>query len=311
MIYLSHPELLLLGGLLVIPHLLRPRRAWQYSSLQLLPSPARVGWTTLLTTGLLGTGLLLLLIALANPQRHTVHTTEAVQARDIVLTLDLSLSMEGFLLSETQSSEARPAPLTKLDLIQRAALTFVEKCDHDRLGLLVFGDEAFGAWPLSTAHTTLRTRLQHLDELMPTSLRGTNLAQALVTSLDHMQDRGQATTKMLILLTDGQDTIGPEVAKDILRRLRHQNVNLYVLGVGLSETASIAGLARQEPGRYFDIGKAGDLDLAFQEIDQLDPSRMLVTRKPEPELLYRFFAIPGVLLLLTSMVCKIFWVLEI
>lgn len=73
---------------------MRPRRAWQYASLTLLPAQARGGWTTWLTTALLGSAFLLLLIALANPQKTTVHSTQTVQARDIVLTLDLSLSME-------------------------------------------------------------------------------------------------------------------------------------------------------------------------------------------------------------------------
>ena len=306
MMHLTHPELLLIGGLLVIPYLVRPRRAWQYASLQLLPPQAGIGLTTLLTRALVGSAFLLLLVALANPQRTTTHSTETIQARDIVLALDLSLSMEGYL----PSAEAR-RPQRKLDVIQQAALTFVEQHDHDRIGLLVFGDEAFGAWPLSTDTTTLRTRLQHLKTLLPSSLRGTNVGKALVQSLDHTQDRGQAKTKLLILLTDGLDTIAPEVAADILQRLRHQNVTLYVLGIELSDTASIVHLSRQARGRYFDIGQADDLAAAFQAVDQLAASRVVVTRELEPELLYRFFALPGLLLLLTAMACKALWVVEI
>lgn len=306
MMHLTQPELLLIGGLIVVPYLVRPRRAWQYSCLQLLPLQARAGFTTLLTTALVASAFLLLLIALANPQRTTVHNTETIQARDIVLTLDLSLSMQGYLRSAEPPKKQR-----KLNLIQQAALTFVEQHDHDRIGLLVFGDEAFGAWPLSTDATTLRARLQHLETLIPTSLRGTNVGKALVQSLDHMQERGQAKIKILILLTDGLDTIAPEVAEDILQRLRDQNVVLYVLGMELSDTASIVHLSGQAQGQYFDIGKADDLDTAFRAIDQLAASRVLVTRELEPELLYRFFAIPGLLLLLLSMICKALWVSEI
>lgn len=187
----------------------------------------------------------------------------------------------------------------------------MEQNDRDRIGLLVFGDDAFGAWPLSMDTTTLRVRLQHLETLIPISLRGTNVGKALVKSLNHMQERGQAHTKILILLTDGIDTIAPEVADDIQQRLHEQNVKLYVLGIALSRGASIVQLSHQAQGQYFDIDKAGDLDAAFQAIDQLTASRVLVTRKLQPELLYRFFAIPGLLLLLASMVCKSLWVLEI
>lgn len=306
MMHLTHPELLLLGGLLVIPYFVRPRRAWQYSCLQLLPPQARIGWTTLLTTALLGSAYLLLLIALGNPQKTTVSSMETVLARDIVLTLDLSLSMEGYLPSTGPSRSQR-----KRELMQQAALAFVERNTRDRIGLLVFGDEAFGAWPLSTDTTTLRTRLQQLKTLLPSALRGTNVGKALVQSLDHLQERGQANTKLLILLTDGLDTIAPEVAEDILQRLRDQNVKLYVLGIELSDTASIVYLSRQAQGQYFDIGKADDLDTAFQAIDQLAASRVVVTRELEPELLYRFFALPGLLLLLAAMACKALWVVEI
>ncbi|ETX09217.1 MAG: hypothetical protein ETSY2_00780, partial [Candidatus Entotheonella gemina] len=234
MMQLTHPELLLIGVLLIVPYFVRPRRAWQYASLQLLPAQARLGLATWLTMALAGSAFLLLLIALANPQKTATHSTETVQARDIVLTLDLSLSMEGHLPSAGQAELQN-----KLDLSQQAALAFVEQSEHDRVGLLVFGDDAFGAWPLSMDTTTLRTRLQHLDTLMPISLRGTNVGKALVRSLDHMQERGQAQTKVLILLTDGLDTIAPEMAEDILQRLRDQNVELYVLGIALSKTAHI------------------------------------------------------------------------
>ncbi len=306
MFQLTEPEFLLIGVLLVMPYWVRPRRAWQYASLRLFPAQARVGFTTWLITALIGSAFLLLLIALANPQNATVHRTETVQARDIVLTLDLSLSMENHL-----SSGERSGRLSKLDLIRKAALTFVEQNDRDRIGLLVFGDDAFGAWPLSMDTTTLRVRLQHLETLIPISLCGTNVGKALVKLLNHMQERGQAHTKILILLTDGIDTIAPEVADDIQQRLREQNVKLYVLGIALSRGASIVQLSHQAQGQYFDIDKAGDLDAAFQAIDQLTASRVLVTRKLQPELLYRFFAIPGLLLLLASMVCKSQWVLEI
>lgn len=306
MMQLTQPELLLIGVLLMVPYLVRPRRAWHYASLQLLPVQARLGWTTWLTMALMGSAFSLLLIALANPQKAATHSTEAVQARDIVLTLDLSLSMESHLPSSEQ-----PDLQNKLDLVQQAALKFVEQSQYGRLGLLVFGDDAFGAWPLSLDTTTLRVRLQHLETLIPISLRGTNVSKALVKSLDHMQERGEAQTKVIILLTDGLDTIAPEMAEDILQRLRDQNVELYMLGIALSPTASIIQLSRQAQGQYFDISKADDLGAAFQAINQLTTSRVLVTQELEPELLYRSFAIPGLLLLLTSMVCKTFWVLEI
>ncbi len=307
MMALIHPAFLLVGALLLLPYVLRPRQAWQYSWLSLLPSKARVGPATWMTTGLTALALTLLLIALANPQNTVVHTEETVQARDILLTLDLSLSMEGFLPDVTEQGESQ----RKLDLIRQAALTFVRQHHDDRLGLLVFGDEAFGVWPLSIDSATLQARLHHLDTLLPAKLRGTQVAKALLKSLDHMQERGQATTKMVLLLTDGLDRINPEVAEHILQRLREQQIWLYVLGLKLGRDASIVRLAHQAQGRYFDIDKAGDLANAFEEINRLEASRVTVTREGEPERLYRLFAFPGLILLIASMAGKALWVLDI
>ena len=156
MIQLAHPALLLLGGLLVLPFLVRPQRAWHYSSLRLLHGGQPSGLATRLTWGSTVVALSLLLIALARPQGGLTQLKQAQEMRDVVLTLDLSLSMEGPI-----ATEAGQKLVSKLDQVQQAALEFVRRRQHDRLGLLVFGDETFGVWPLSTDSSTLQQRLQH------------------------------------------------------------------------------------------------------------------------------------------------------
>ncbi|HEY7496342.1 MAG TPA: VWA domain-containing protein, partial [Candidatus Tectomicrobia bacterium] len=249
MINLAHPALLAIGGLLLLPYLLRPRRAWQYSSLQILPGSKRVGFVCLLTIGVTCGALTLLLIALARPQQTITHRQQAVDARDIVLTLDLSLSMEGYLFS----NDAELRRLRKLDLMQRATQTFVKRHKNDRLGLIVFGDEAFGVWPLSTDSRTLERRLQQLDTLIPTQLRGTRIETALVKSLNHLQELGQANTKMVVLFTDGLDTIEAGKVDRLVQRLQQDNIKLYLLGIQLNDKSSVVSLAHRVQGRYFEV----------------------------------------------------------
>src|SRR5687768_13299841 len=97
MFTLAHPILLCLGLVLVLPYLLRQRRVWEYSHIGLLQDIRRIGWPTWLLTAMTWLALSLLLLALAKPLRGTEQTQEVLEARDILLTLDLSLSMEGFL----------------------------------------------------------------------------------------------------------------------------------------------------------------------------------------------------------------------
>jgi hypothetical protein len=117
--------------LLCLPYFLRPHRAWQYSSLYLLPAKSRLDVVLIVTFGLSVAGLGLLLVGLARPQKLIPPSQPLVQARDIVLTLDLSLSMEGYI----PTRQVGRYPQRKLDLVQRAATEFVQRHHSDRLAL--------------------------------------------------------------------------------------------------------------------------------------------------------------------------------
>ena len=305
MIRLAYPAYLLVAGLFLVPLLLRPRRAWQYSSLSILPTKH---WSvaTVLTAAITSSALALLLVALARPQSHTAYTEQVVEVRDIVLTLDLSYSMESALSYGMERNHIR-----KLDLVQQAALTLVQRRPHDRLGLIVFGDEAFGVWPLSTMHSTIERRLQRLATLLPTDLRGTHVINAVEKSLDHLQELGQARTRLVVLFTDGLDTIDPATEQRLLQRMRHEHVALYILGMQLGEDARLINLTRQSQGRYFNITNPDELDHALRDIDRLETSQVTVRREAEPQDLYAFFAVPGLLFLTGSLILRSTWTVDI
>jgi Ca-activated chloride channel family protein len=306
MIRLASPALLFVGILLFLPYLLRPQQAWHYSSLKLLPAGKKTELPFLLTAGVTCSALTLLLIALARPQGTVERSRQVLEVRDMLLTIDLSHSMEGQI-----ASEGKGIRIQKLDLVQHASLEFVQRHPHDRLGLIVFGDEAFGVWPLSTDSTTLQQRLQHLDTLLPRELRGTHIEKALRRSLEHFQELGQAQTKLLLLLTDGLDTIDSAAEEHILQQLRRNQVTLYVLGIQLREDASIVELTRRAQGRYFNIQQGEDLEKALQEIDRLETSPVEVVRAMERKELYPVFAFSSLVLLLVSTILKHTWVLEL
>lgn len=306
MIRLAHPFLLLVGGLLLLPYLLRPQRAWYYSSLELLKGGKHRDRSKLLTSAVTCGALFLLLIALARPQEAREQRNHVLEVRDILLTLDVSLSMEGKIFSERDGKN-----ISKLELVRRASLEFVQRHPQDRLGFIVFGDDAFGVWPLSIDSTMLQKRLQHLHTLLPSALRGTHIEKALHKSLAHFQELGRAQTKLLLLLTDGLDTINPTAEEQILTQLRAQKVKLYLMGIQLKEDASIVRLTRRANGRYFHIQKGEELEKAFQEIAQLEWSRVEMVQEGEIKELYALFALPGLVLLLFSIALKQTWAIEI
>jgi Ca-activated chloride channel family protein len=307
MINLAHPTWLVVGLVLCLPYLLRPQRAWHYSSLRLLPTTHSTGWLGLTTGGMTVIALILLLLALSRPQQPVPHANQTLPARDIILTLDLSLSMEGHIPMVQHSTGYE----RKLDLVQRAAIDFVQSHAGDRLGLIVFGDEAFGVWPLSTDSTTLLRRLQRLDTLLPAQLRGTHVERALLKSLEHMQELGQSASKIILLLTDGLDTIEPSKVEHILQRLERDRISLYVLGIQINDSSSVARLARRARGGYYAIDKVEEMARALHEIEQLEKTHVSASQEVEVQEVYRCFAFPGLLLLLVSTICKSVWVLEV
>ncbi|RMF84984.1 MAG: VWA domain-containing protein [Nitrospinota bacterium] len=306
MIRLADPWLLLAGLLLLWPYLLAPRSAWYYSNVALLKKERQIDPPALLVAGLTWTAVLFLLIALARPQGTLEKQEQVVEVRDILLVLDLSLSMEGKIPAGPEQGRVR-----KLDLVRQASLQFVQRHPQDRLGLLVFGDDAFGVWPLSTDSTMLRQRLQRLDGLLPSKLRGTYLVHALLKALHHFQELGQARTKLLLLLTDGLDSMTPDEERQIIRRLRQEGVMLYLLGMELEEDSSIVQLTRRAQGRYFNINRGEELEAALREIDRLERSPVKVVQSTERKELYPFFALTALALLMVAFLLKQTWVITV
>jgi Ca-activated chloride channel family protein len=228
------------------------------------------------------------------------------EVRDIVLTLDLSLSMDTPIASASGQKYT-----TRLDVVQQATLEFVRWRQHDRLALLVFGDEPFGAWPLSTDSTTLQSRLQHLKTLLPAPMRGTHVAKALEQALDYLQFHGQARTKVVLLMTDGLDMLTPETQARLARRFEQQQVTLYVLGLDLPATSNIMQFIQQAGAQYFNIARVEELGNAIRHIDRLETSYITVIQPTARQELYPYFAMPALLLLFIATVLHSTWAVEV
>ena len=303
---LAQPGFLALGAVLLLPNLLRYDRVWQYSNARLLRYARRRDALSICLSAVTWLALGLLLIGLAKPLKGLEHVQEHLKARDVLLTLDLSLSMEGFL-----DWNGKDMPPTKLELIRDAALEFVRQHEHDRLGLIVFGDDAFGVWPLSMDRQILSRRLERLDSLLPPALRGTHVAKAVERSLDHFEEMEQSDSKILMLLTDGLDSIAPEVAEQLIRRLEQHRIKLYVLGMQLSENTSIVTLVRRVEGGYYNINNAEELAQALRDIDEQEASKITINRATESQELYPYFVFPGLVLLFISSVVRSAWVWDV
>lgn len=193
-------------------------------------------------------GLAALVVAAARPQWGQVHQRQEAQGRDLVLVIDLSLSMV------TDDMILDGERVDRLRAVVDAAERFIAGRPNDRIGLVFFAEHAQTSSPVTFDHDTLRAFLTRTEERqrarwrrgMPSLLRGhggsvgvlgdgTNLGLGLGTALRRLSDLNSRGGRAIILITDGRDTQQLRNWVDPLQGARHAaelGVRLYGIGVG-------------------------------------------------------------------------------
>ena len=237
----------------------------------------------------------LLVIALARPQSSTTRQNVNIEGIDIMLAMDISGSM----LAE----DFRP---NRLEASKDVAKDFILGRPSDRIGLVVFSGESFTQCPLTSDHPVLVNLLGEIKSGMIED--GTAIGDGLATAVSRLKE-SQAISKVIILLTDGENNRGfidPVSAAEIAKTF---GLRVYTIGVGSIGTApypiqtpfgtqyqqmevridepllkEIAGMTN---GKYFRATNATKLKEIYQEIDQLEKSKIDVTeyRKKSEEFL--------------------------
>ncbi len=183
-------------------------------------------------------GLSLAIFALARPQWGRIEEPVFDQAREIILSLDLSRSM--------LAPDVKPSRLERGRLLITSLL---EKLKGERVGLVVFSGTAFLQSPLSTDYEILREFLPALNpEFLPAG--GTNYRALLQTALESFGDSSAAADRYLIILSDGEDHT--DDWKPLLPEIKKKNIRILTLGIGTTEGAMIpdgsGGLVKDERG---------------------------------------------------------------
>jgi Ca-activated chloride channel family protein len=276
MIRLANPSFLLIA-VIFLPLIFKRKVAYLgYSHLSLLEADRGSRLWQRLPQFLVAVTLVLLILGLARPQWQSAIKHERFLARDIILVMDLSYSMEN-----TFSWTGGPR---KIEVAKKAALQFIEKRKNDRIGLLVFGDETFGSWPLTKDLDLISKKI---DRLGMTFYGGTNLTQPFVRATEHFREMGQSTNRVLVFLSDGEAGIGETKKSMIVAELRKMGVHLYVVGIGLrKEGSDLLEIVNRAGGEFIETGSEKELTTAFDAIDRLEPSIIEVEVQGERQELY-------------------------
>lgn len=251
----------------------------------------------------------LLLVALARPQLVRKHRLEQSDGIDIMLALDVSSSM-----TETDM------PPNRLATARRVAQTFVNGRKNDRIGLVIFAGEAFSLCPLTTDYTLLKQYLSELNEGM-INVSGTAIGDALARCINRMREpAGLASdtipttkkrTKIVILLSDGDNTAGNLDPVTAARLAKAFSIRLYTIAVGRSgETAAtvdegiLKTIADIGNGSFFRATDAGRLRAIFAQIDRLEKAPVRVIVYEDVRDYYRVYLYWGICFLLFALFLK-------
>lgn len=181
---------------------------------------AKFEWFPLLLKSL---AFVYFIFALARPQDVTKYQDINNDGVDIVLALDTSESMNAIDM-EWKGNEA-----TRMMVVKNVVHDFIKSRQHDRIGMVVFGDEAYTQCPLSTDQDILSGYLDMIEVGMIGP--ATAIGNAIVTSVKRLKN-STAKSKIAILLTDGKNTSGavsPKLAADLAKR---KGIKIYTILVG-------------------------------------------------------------------------------
>lgn len=167
-------------------------------------------------------GLGCLILAMARPQAGRETRRTAADGIDIMLTLDVSSSMELKDLDEGKKN--------RLQVAKEVIADFIQGRESDRLGMVVFAGESFTQCPLTLDYGLLQESLAGI-EIAQESWDGTAIGMALINACNRLRDSA-AESKVVILLTDGVNNKGeidPLTAADVAAAI---GIRVYTIGVG-------------------------------------------------------------------------------
>lgn len=236
---------------------------------------ARVSWRPWLLW-------LLLLTAVARPQWLDEPTDLPRSGREMLLALDVSGSMN----IADMSLGGREA--TRFQAMQAIIGDFIARRGGDRVGLILFGSNAYLLTPLTFDVKTVRTQLD--ESAVGLAGRETAIGDALGLAVKRLRDRPEAQ-RVVILLTDGVNTAGEIDPRKAAELAVAEKVKVYAIGLGsermrvddffgsrtVNPSADLdAGLlteiATKTGGRFFRARDTQELAGIYREIDQLEPA---------------------------------------
>ncbi len=254
---------------------------------------------------------LLLVIASMRPQWLGEPIEQTISGRDLMLAIDLSGSME------EQDFVINKQPVDRLTAAKWVAGDFIARRAGDRIGLILFGTQAYLQTPLTFDRKTVKTLLE--ESAIGLAGDNTAIGDAIGLAVKRLQKQ-PAGSRVLILMTDGANTAGEVSPLKAAELAADNHLKIYTIGIGADELIvrslfgaqkvnpsrdldekTLLDIAQKTGGRYFRARNTRELDNIYMLLDQLEPvNKDSQFFRPRREL---FFWPLGLALALAGAIC--------
>ncbi len=246
--------------------------------------------------------MLMMVIALARPQRTNERVEQYTEGIDIMMVLDISESMD--------LQDFKP---NRLEAAKETAIEFINGRFGDRIGMVIFSGEAYSLAPLTTDYVLLTDLVKDISFNMMDA-KGTAIGSALAAGANRMRE-SDSNSKVIILLSDGENNAGnidPVYAAQLAAAL---DIKIYSIAVGkdgpvpygtdffgrpqmiesyLDET-TLREIAEIGGGRFFRASDGNALEQIFDQIDEMEKAEILENRYKETVDYYRAYMFWGMI----------------
>lgn len=256
--------------------------------------------------------LALVIIVLARPQAAKEWDNKNAEGIDVVLSIDISASM--------LAQDLHPNRLTSA---KEVAVNFVNERQNDNIGIVVFSGASSTVCPLTTDKNALSNLISSIDTGMVRA-DGTAIGVGLASAVSRLKD-SKAKSKVIILLTDGEDNVGKITPLKGAELAKSFGIRVYTIGVGTNGMApmptldkatgkwdirmervvidekTLQEIASSTNGKYFRATSAEELGQVYASIDKLEKSKVSVSNFAHRKELYMPFACGALVCLLLSL----------
>ena len=255
-------------------------------------------------------------VALARPRLGSTISRVQASGVDIMLVLDVSRSM----LAEDFTIGGRRA--NRLEAVKQVTEKFIRQRPNDRMGIVAFAGRPYLVSPLTLDHDWLVANLERIE--IGAVEDGTAIGSALASAANRLKDK-EAKTKIIVLLTDGDNNAGRVMPLTAAEAARALGIRVYTVGagsdgpvpypvgrdmfgrvvyrqveMGFNEEA-LRQIASITKGDYFRATDTKSLERIFAAIDRLEKTKVEIEKFSQYRELYPWPASLGLLLFLTEL----------